>query len=1072
LREKPIFTIGKANRTIPFIVLTALMACPLVPLQGEGNVVEVQGRIRDTKGMPVGEASVTARNIATGSLHLARSGVDGTFAITGLVPGIYDIGLGDQEGRKENSASLRMEVRPGARKEIELVAQTVSVPRNAGTQPNRPRSEGSSPATTAQQISESQLVGLPLNGRSYTQLATLQAAVSDPSAASASRGVGGGSLTVSGGRPSSNNFLLDGTNIMDSENQVPRSAAGVQLGSDAVFQVQVFSGNFGAEYGRGSGGVLNSITRSGTAQFHGTFFEYLRNSKLDARNFFDPEADPPPFKRNQFGLSVTGPVRKDRTFFLVSFEALRDRLSQTQVDHFPDEQARQGFPDAAGNPSVPVNPAVRPYLALYPLPNATRLREGIGENRATVFLPTNEVFFTTRVDHKLSDRDSFFVRYTFDDATSYDNDASVLFRTQNNSRQQYATVLGTHIFSLAALTAFRAGYTRPVGYQTSVSSIEIPASLYFIPGAPKFGIIVVPGLSTFGPSAGLPDLKIGNTFQFADDTLMQKGPHAMKWGIEVHRYRWDSDNDQAMGGEWSFNSLESFLRGGPAGTSVVGTLAGSNKYHARRQTLLGMYFQDSYTVRSNLQLSLGLRYEYASLISDRDGRSTYLPDPWRDPEPLLGPFLQHNPSGKDFAPRIGIAWSPGKGRNTTFSWGFGMYYDPILKYVFRGRDASGPYFRRASRTNIDATPYFPNAQAAIAGAPFDVRIFDYKHPNEPTVLRYNFSIQQQLSRGWRIQTVYAGARGNHLLRGYETTLFPFPIQQTDGTLFFPPDTGAVNPAFSSGAKVTSMDGQSFFNALQISFGKNVSRGVSFQGTYNYSKSVDDASNHSGDSNQFGFDRTLGRGLSDFDIRQRLSLNFFYSLPVETGRRWWHSNVLAETFGGWRLGGILSLRAGTPFTASIDVRTPRYLFSATQPDLAPGERNNPITGTTPGCRDQGTGQTIVEAGRKLGGPDMYFDPCSFSVPLPGTIGNLGRNTLITHTIFNMDVSLQREFALDAKRRLQFRAEFFNVPNHPTFGRPRTGVFTGAFPGRPNPTAGRINSTVTTSRQIQFALRFSF
>lgn len=560
-------------------------------------------------------------------------------------------------------------------------------------------------------------------------------------------------------------------------------------------------------------------------------------------------------------------------------------------------------------------------------------------------------------------------------------------------------------------------------------------------------------------------MKIGNTFQFADDTLMQKGPHALKWGVEVHRYRWDSDNDQLMGGEWSFNSLESFLRGGSSGTSVVATLAGSNKYHARRQTFVGMYFQDLYSLRPNLQLSLGLRYEYASLMFDRDGRSTYLPDPWRDPEPLLGQFLEHNPSGKDFAPRVGITWAPGDRGNTTLSWGFGIFHDPLLRYIFRGRDASSPYFRRASRTNIDATPYFPNAQAAVAGEPFDVRIFDYRHPAEPTVLRYSFSIQQQLPHGWRVQAVYAGARGNHLLRGYEATLFPFPIRQSDGSLFFPPDAGAVNPAFSSGAKTTSMDGQSFFNALQISAGKTAGRGFSVQGTYSYSKSVDDASSHGGDTNQYGFDRKLGRSLSDFDIRQRLSLNFFYSLPVESVRRWSNSGVAAQAFGGWRLGGILSIRSGTPFTAASDVRSPRYLFSATQPDLVPGARNNPISGSTAGCG-------IVEPGRKLGGPDLYFDPCSFSVPLPGTIGNLGRNTLLAPGIFSVDVSLQREFALDSSKRLQFRAEFFNVPNHTNFGKARAGVFNGTYPGRVNPTAGRTTSTVTTSRQIQLALRLSF
>src|SRR5206468_3687813 len=201
--------------------------------------------------------------------------------------------------------------------------------------------EGGSPGAKTSLIDESLLVGMPLNGRSYTQLVTLDGGVSDPSSASASRGVTSANLTFSGSRSTSNSYLLDGTNIMDAQNRVPLSAAGVQLGSDSVFQVQVFSANYGPEYGRGNGGVLNSITRSGSNEFHGTFFEYLRNSKLDSRNFFDRGADPPPFKRNQFGFTLSGPLRKEKTYFMVSYEAMRDRLNQTQVDYYPDADGDQ-----------------------------------------------------------------------------------------------------------------------------------------------------------------------------------------------------------------------------------------------------------------------------------------------------------------------------------------------------------------------------------------------------------------------------------------------------------------------------------------------------------------------------------------------------------------------------------------------------------------------------------------------------------------------------------------------------------------------------------------------------------
>ena len=354
---------------------------------------------------------------------------------------------------------------------------------------------------------------------------TLHAGVSDPSAGSASRGGGSGSLTVVGGRSTSNNFLLDGTNIMDARNRVPQSAAGVQLGSDAILEVQVLT-SYGPEHGRGSGGVLNSITRSGTPQFHGTFFEYFRNSNLDARNVFDPGPEPTPFKRNQFGATLTGPVWKDRTFFMASFEGLRDRLTETKVNFFPDALSRQGIlTDCNGEviQTLDVHAGIKPYLALYPLPNSACRGGGIGENAASQFLPTDESFFTARVDHKLSDQDSFFARYTFDDATGHRPDNNYLWHRVTESRQQYATLVASHIFDLRRLIVFRFGYTRPVINDNEGMLLEIPPSLYFTPDAVSFGQIQIPSITPLGTFPTLPDRKVTNTFQFATDASIQSG---------------------------------------------------------------------------------------------------------------------------------------------------------------------------------------------------------------------------------------------------------------------------------------------------------------------------------------------------------------------------------------------------------------------------------------------------------------------------------------------------------------------------------------------------------------------
>jgi hypothetical protein len=273
----------------------------------------------------------------------------------------------------------------------------------------------------------------------------------------------------------------------------------------------------------------------------------------------------------------------------------------------------------------------------------------------------------------------------------------------------------------------------------------------------------------------------------------------------------------------------------------------------------------------------------------------------------------------------------------------------------------------------------------------------------------------------------------------------------------------VNPARGTVALLSS-DASSFYNSLQLGLNGQLGRGVSLQARYTYSKSVDDASSGpNGGATQFGLLRTQDRALSDFDIRHRLSVNYFWTPPFGQGT----SGLLAAVLGGWRLGGILSYRTGTPTTIGVNVRTPGYLFAPTRPNLVAGESNNPTEGVTAGCSG-------IEAGRELGTPDLYYDPCAFSLPPPGTLGNLGRNTVIAPSVLNADVSLQKEFSIDSEKRLQFRAEIFNLLNHANFNgnQGNTAVVFSGSSGRRSSSAGRLSSIVGTARQLQFALRLSF
>ena len=1098
---------GRFRVSLPIFLLLVLsllfsaLAGPAGSAQTPG--ASVSGSVQSKSGAPIASAEIIVKHLSTGRSHSARSDDAGRYDLPSLPPGIYELvvakpGFGP-------AAQETVELQEGAR-----VAKNFALSENPETTPSTAQRGTETTARPAAansqssgQISESQLAGLPLNGRSYSQLATLQAGVTDTSAGSGSRGVGGGSLTIAGGRSVSNNFLMDGTNIMDAENQAPRSAAGVQLGSDAVLQVQVFSANYGAEYGRGSGGVLNSISRSGSNDIHGTFFEYLRNSKMDARNFFDG-AEAPPFKRNQFGGTVSGPVIKDQTFFLASFEAMRDRLNSTDVSFFPDVEARQGrlpltsaacmaipgavpLPDLAPLPNVicqiPVAASIKPYLGLYPIPNDISIGGGIARNLAPQFLPTDENFFTVRVDQKLTDRDGIFVRYTFDDASSQSPQDTFMFNTASETRQQYLTLVGSHIFSTRTLASYRIAYTRPVLVSGTLAKTQIDRSLFFLPSAAQFGQIQVPGLNNLGADPTIPKGNIMNSFQYAFDLIAQRGAHSLKTGIEIHRYRWDVFSDWNKAGMWSFNSLVNFLQAGPVGTSVTIALPGSDNHHAFRQVLLGSYLQDEYKITPKLSISAGLRYEFASNFTDNLNRMVYLPDPVHDTEIRLGRYFKSNPSAVSFAPRFGFNWSPTAGGNTSVSGGFGVYYDQIIGYVANNRKSSAPYHSILVNPNATlASQYFPMVIPAAGNVPAQVQIMDYAGMVNPMVMRYTVSLEQRLAGGWRAQAAYVGARGNHLFRRYEANQFPQPEIRADGSLFFPPQcappgdpvvplcrayAGPINPAFGA-LSILSSDAQSFYNALQLSASKSLSRGLSLQASYTFSKSVDDSST-GGQTNvgQYAHIRTMDRGLSDFDIRQRLVLNFFYTLPWGSGQQWLPSGVLSHILGGWRVGGIASFRNGTPFSPGLNVRYRNYLFIPNRPNLRAGQSNNPTEGASTGCG------RFVE-GQRLGTPELYFDPCAFEAPPAGTLGNAGRNTMISASIFSMDLSVQKDFLIDAKRRLQFRAELFNFPNHTNFNAPSGGgaiIFSGESAGFSS-RAGRISQTNTTSRQVQFALRLSF
>ena len=1043
----------------------------------QDNAARVTGRVRSPEGAGLAQTTLIFQNAVSGAEVTVRTDSEGRYQAEGLLPASYRITV----SLAGFVTQVRSEVELAAGQTFE--AEFLLEPEGASS---ASESSSSGPSRTGV-IDEFQLTGLPMNGRNVSQLATLEAGVSDSSSGSGRQASGGGSLTMSGGRGEWNGFLMDGTDINDTDNSVPRSAAGGQLGADALAQIRVFSPNYDAQYGRAAGGVISAVTRAGSNDWHVTVFEFFRNSKLDARNFFDIPSKPP-FKRNQFGGTVAGPIRKDHTFFMFSSETLLDRLTVTYISFVPDNNVRAGTLSLPGRAPIPVDPRVKRYFPYYlpagqPLLDSENRPTGVAESRYALPLPTNEYFFVARMDQRLSDRDAWFARYTFDDASNRVGGSSLSVR-QNESRQQYVTLVHTHFISPASLNTARLSYTRPTGQSTAHYFVTFPRELFFVPTSLQFGGFIVPGLTNFSEPTDVPSSKVMNSYQFSDDFIQGYGAHTLKFGMVAERFQWNVYNHESMGGRWTFSSLENFIQAGTRGTRLQLGLPDSIPDRAFRQSLFAFYGQDDFKVRSNLTLNLGLRYEFTTRIRDVRERTTFLLDELHDPEPRRGPMMSKNPSLLNLSPRFGLRWAPGSNSNTVVSAGFGIYYDPIIEYSIDSKRSSIPFFNLAVRHNFDASSTFPDAVAS-AGVADQIRIMEYNDPRQPTVYRYNLTLQQELLTGLSLQAGYVGARGNHLLRTFEANQMPFPIRQPDGSLFFPadcnatdldpkyrspafcrPGAGSMNPAFGSMQK-TNTDGQSFYNSFFVSLRRSLRNGLSFNANYTYGKSVDDASSAGMATTHYGLDRKLNRGLSSFDIRHRLSLNYFYDLPVGSGKRWLPSGWLAQIAGGWRVSGILSVRSGRPFDPDYGIPTPGFLFTSQRPNMAPGFSKIPTSGTTAGCEG-------VRAGQEVGGANLYFDPCAFSVPQPGTLGSVGRTIITGPRTVNMDFSLQKNFALDSKRNLQFRTEFFNLANHPNFQQPSlqgSNIFRSAE-GRVSPSAGKLTDTATTPRQIQFALRLSF
>ncbi len=1010
------------------------------------------GKIVSSANSPIPNVSLTLKNTSNAQSQVVGVGEDGSFTIHNLSPGTYEI-TASAAGFAE--AKVAVTIRPHA----DQVANIVIQPEATGT---ATKAEGSTSGVSGV-VGTKNVTDLPLNGRSASDLAALEPGVASArtqQTGQAQRGFGN-QMTISGGRPRQNDARLDGISVNDYVNGPPGSALGVSLGSDAVEQFSVLTSNYPAQYGRSSGGIIGASTRTGTASFHGDAFEYIRNSALDARNFFDTVK--PAFRRNQFGGSAGGPIWRDHTFIFGDYEGLRQSEGVTQVTTVPSATARTG--NLSTGQITPDATVVRFVNAFYPLPNGPLL--GSGDTGIFTFAGqqvTPENYFTTKVDHKLSAADAVSGTYMFDGGTVRHPDEFNNKRTGYDSRRQVVTLHETHTFSPQLVNSFHFGINRVVTttgltFPSGNSQVADP-SFGTVPGL-NAAAVIVPGLTFFSGGLGTPsNFRFHWTsIQASEDVSLTKGVHSVKFGMNVERVR---DNILAIsnpGGEFAFSLLSDFLSNRPFSLSAA--IPGTISERGLRQTIVGTYIQDDWRWRPNLTINLGLRYEMATVPTEVQGKLTVLRH-LTDTQPHLGDPLFSNPTLRNFEPRVGFSWDPFRDGKTSLSAGFGMFDVLPLPYLVQFNELfSAPFFKLGNATGLPPGSFPTGAFAIVdnSSSGFRQGYFD-PNPRRNYVMQWNLTVARDLARDVSLRVGYVGSRGVHQLFRVEDADIVLPSLTSQGYLWPSPVGSGTRLNVNAGLINAGLwQGNSFYDALQVKVKAKVGSGAEIEGSYTWGKTIDTSSGSLvGDeySNSIAsplwFNPKINRGLADFNVAHNLEVNYTW----EIGAPKWAHGATGWVVSGWEIGGVFEASTGVPFTPGFGGDA--LGVKSTDPNI---DVPNLVTG--PGCG------SLVNPGN----PTHYIKTQCFTVPNPITLrGNLGRNTIIGPGLVNLDFSL---FKNNHIKRIsdtfnaQFRTELFNVVNHTNFAPPldNRNIFDSA--GSPIGNAGLITSTQTPSRQIQFALK---
>ncbi len=1040
----------------------------IVAVAARAQVVggSIGGVVHDSSGAALSGAAVTVRQSETGATRTLTTDDEGRFYAPSVPVGAYTVTV-DQEGfaqQKQTGITLTI----GQSLQLNFVLGVAAVEQAIEVDASD-RGVNTTTQQTAGLVDERQVKELPLNGRSYDELLTLNPATVNYTN-ERSGGIGssnssvGNMFSVSGRRPQDNLFLLNGIEYTGASliNVTPGGTSGQLLGVDAVREFNVSTDTYGATYGKRNGAQVSIVTTSGTNHLRGTAFEFIRNSALDARNYFD-QGEIPSFQRNQFGGSLGGPIRNNKLFLFGNYEGFRQSWGLSAVTLVPDNKARLGYlPNSSGQEQyVGVDAAVAPLLALWPVQNGPELGGGIAEAFSHPKQHIREDFGTTRFDDNLSGKDLLFAVYTVDDSTADTPAQNPLSLVNESLREQVASVQEQHVFSPAFLNTARFGYSRASYFFTGYSPVSLPG---WVTGEP-IGAIVISGstasngasaISQAGLNVGSNNKATRNLYTLDDHVYWTKGRQQVEGGVWLQRIQSNDLLAQSQYGQASFATLQTFLQG----TVKTFTVVPSPTELAWRMLAGAAFVEDTVKVNPRLEVRAGFRFESTNGWNEAQGRAANYA--------IVDGVLQTNPVVASSAltinrakflpePRVGFAWDVRGNGKTAVRGGFGLYHGLLDTLDYR-LDQTAPFNTAESISNIavsklQITPGTP-PPAGTKVSPSNVQ------PDiaTPAVLTWSFRIEQEIAPRTSLTVGYVGSHSYHQILS-EDMNEPVPTYEPDGTVFYPVGSKNANPALANSTSWVSQ-GVGSYNSLIVDVRRSFVNGFQFRGNYTYSKNLDDGSawNTSVSGNtpafvEFPLNPRLDWGPAATDVRNLASINGSYELPFGAKRRYLNHAPAPLNFvvTGWTTSAIVTLQSGFPFT-------PQLGYNPT----GNGDTRNPVR---PNWNPNFSGSLYPKTAAQ------YFNPAAFLPPATGTYGSVSRDALTGPGLSELDFSATRNAHLTERLGLQFRAEFFNILNHTNFSTPNEVVYTSATSGI-SPTAGLVTATSTTSRQIQFGAKLQF